>query len=312
MRRASLLILGLSLWLALELPAADPAAENLSAANPRPGLTGRLDTLDSLRLPGLLPRPLEVWLPPGYEADSARYPVIYAQDGQNLFEPARSFLGVDWGLDETLTSLIESGQVRPVIVVGIGNTPQRRRDYTPASLLAWFTAEETAAFRAAEGGPSQSTVYLDGLLRDLLPLVNRRYRTLPGPETTFLLGSSRGALVSLEALARHPEVFGGALCLSTHWVPAGSHLEAWLDSILPAPGGQRLYFDHGDQTLDADYGPFQARADSLFAARGWVRPGAWESRFFPGDEHSERAWRRRVDQPLRWLLAPDSAAKPQP
>jgi predicted alpha/beta superfamily hydrolase len=308
MRRASLLILGLSLWLALELPAADPTAENLSAANPRPGVTGRLDTLDSLRLPGLLPRPLEVWLPPGYEADSARYPVIYAQDGQNLFEPARSFLGVDWGLDETLTSLIESGQVRPVIVVGIGNTPQRRRDYTPCSLYDLATPAEQATFCAEEGGPPQSVAYLDGLVSELIPMVNQRFRTLTGPRQTFLLGSSRGGLVSLEGLGRHPGVFGGAACLSTHWILAGSHLEDWLAALLPPAGAHRLYFDHGDQTLDAGYGPFQARADSLLEAQGWHQPGQRLSLAFPGHEHHERAWRQRVGPALEWLLgAPVSA-----
>ncbi|MFA7331680.1 MAG: alpha/beta hydrolase-fold protein [Candidatus Delongbacteria bacterium] len=281
-------------------PTASPAADS-----------GRLESLDSLRLPGLLPRPVEVWLPPGYDASSERYPVLYAQDGQNLFDPARSFSGVDWGLDEALAAGIQSGRLRPVIVVAVGNTAQRRREYTPRSLYDLATPAEQAEFCAQEGGPSVSDLYLEGLVGELIPRVNRRYRTLGGPEQTFLLGSSRGALFSLEALGRHPEAFGGAACLSTHWTLAGSHLENWLAALLPPVGGQRIYFDRGDQTLDAGYGPGQARADSLLAARGWSVPERRLSLFFPGHEHHERAWRQRVGPALEWLLGPPAAAAPE-
>lgn len=296
MRRASSPLRSWATWLwllpALALPARAAAA----------GVSGRLESLDSLRIPGLLPRAVQVWLPPGYETGSGRHPVLYAMDGQNLFDPATSFIGVEWGLDETLTALVDSGRVRAPIVVGIGNTPQRHRDYTPSTLFALATPEEQAAFCFEEGGAPLSAAYGDGLVERLLPLVAQRYRTLPGPDNTFLLGSSRGALVSLEILARHPEVFGGALCLSTHWVLCGPHLEAWLDSLLPAPGHHRLYFDHGDQTLDVQYPPFQARVDSLLALRGWNLPQDRLSLSFPGDEHSERSWSRRAHLPLEWLL----------
>ncbi len=276
----------------------------------RAAAPGRLESLDSLRLPGLLPRPVEVWLPPGYDTGSERYPVLYAQDGQNLFDSARSFSGVAWDLDEALAVGIEAGRLRPVIVVAVGNTTQRHRDYTPRSLYDLATPAEQAEFRAQEGGPPLSESYLDGLVGELLPRVNRRYRTLNGPEQTLLLGSSRGALLSLEALGRHPGVFGGAACLSTHWTLAGNHLEAWLAALLPPAGGQRLYFDHGDQTLDAGYGPGQARADSLLAACGWTVPARRLSLFFPGHEHHERAWRQRVGPALEWLLGAPTAPAP--
>ena len=77
-------------------------------------------------------RDVDVWLPPGYGKDpDKRYPVLYMHDGQNLFDPALSYTGVDWDVDGAMTRLIEAGEIREAIVVGIWNTPQRFAEYMP-------------------------------------------------------------------------------------------------------------------------------------------------------------------------------------
>jgi len=76
------------------------------------------------------PRPVDVWLPPGYDpAGEARYPVVYMHDGQNLFEPTRSLSGADWGIAEALVRLSQAGQTRGAVVVGIWCVEQRVREY---------------------------------------------------------------------------------------------------------------------------------------------------------------------------------------
>ena len=81
-------------------------------------------------------RRVDVWLPPSYGKDpSRRYPVLYMHDGQNLFDPALSYIGVDWGLDEAITRLAAEGRVREAIVVGIWNTPKRFAEYMPAKAV---------------------------------------------------------------------------------------------------------------------------------------------------------------------------------
>src|SRR5437667_5477395 len=83
------------------------------------------------------PRNVDVWIPPEYEESrsSRRFPVIYMHDGQNLFDPQSSFIGVDWGIDEAMRDLTAARRARAAIVVGIWNTPQRSQEYMPQRAL---------------------------------------------------------------------------------------------------------------------------------------------------------------------------------
>jgi enterochelin esterase-like enzyme len=262
---------------------------------------GTLLSLDSLRAPGLLPRPVQLWLPPGWE-EATELPLIVAHDGQNLFHPDSSFSGVDWDLDGQLDSRIRDGSFRPVAVAAVGNTAWRRRDTMPDDLFQRLSAAEQDSFETAFGGGPLGFAYLDALADSLVPTLRRRFPLSRHPRETALLGSSRGALISVAGLSRHADVFGRAYAFSTHWPAAGGALLPWLAAALPAPAGRFLYLDRGDATLDALYPPLQALADSLLAAAGWEEERYRVSRTFPGDPHHENAWRRRVAPALEgWL-----------
>jgi len=254
------------------------------------------------------PRHVDVWCPPGYEA-GARYPAIYMHDGQNLFEPALSTFGVPWGVDEALARLVAEGAIAGAIVVGIWSTPERRREYMPERpLLAPEARALRDRFSREQGGPPMSDAYLRFLVEELKPLIDATYHTLPDRAHTFVMGSSMGGLISLYALIEYPEIFGGAAGLSTHW-PAGE--EALVDSLgasLPKASRHRLYFDFGTETLEAAYEPYQQRMDGWVQAAGYRFGHDWLTRRFAGAEHSERAWRARVDIPLRFLLGAEVAA----
>ena len=249
-------------------------------------------------------RQVEVWLPPGYETSQARYPVLYVHDGQNIFDPATAFGGADWGVDEWMTRLIGDGTVAPAIVVAVWNTPKRYQEYMGAKAIPRDTIFSTGAGRPPATGRPISDEYLRFLVEELKPYVDRTYRTRAGRDDTALMGSSMGGIISLYAMAEYPTVFGRVAALSTHWPAGDGAMLDYLARRLPAPDGRRVYLDRGTTTLDATYPAYQARADSLFRAKGYRDGSSLMTRVFDGAAHDERAWRTRLDEPLRFLLGP--------
>ena len=269
-----------------------------------PGVTGTVVRYASMPSAQVAARNVDVWLPPGYDKDATqRYPVIYMHDGQNLFDPATSYGGVDWAVDEVMTQLIADGKARPAIIVGVWNTPKRREEYMPRRPL-----DQKGVKFNVPGAPDVkaedilSDRYLAFLVEELKPFIDANYRTLSGRADTFVMGSSMGGLISQYAMSMYPAVFGGAGCVSTHW-PAGDGIA--LDDFgahLPDPASHKYWFDFGTETLDSSYEPYQRRADAMLRKAGYVEGQNWITRKFEGAEHSEKAWRVRVNQPLEFLL----------
>jgi len=251
------------------------------------------------------PRNVEVWLPPRYEqATSHLFPVVYMQDGQNLFNPQTSFLGVDWGIDEAMGRLSAEQRVREAIVVGIWNTPKRAQEYMPQRPLErvnWARMERLKLWRWVLRRPI-SDHYLQFLLKEVKPFIDERYRTLADRGNTFIMGSSMGALISLYAVCEYPHVFAGAGCLSPHWPAARGIMVDYLERDLPAAGHHKLYFDYGTRTVDALYEPYQEEVDKVMRAKGYRQGEDWLTLKFEGAEHGERAWRERVHIPLEFLV----------
>ncbi|MBP6772194.1 MAG: alpha/beta hydrolase [Gemmatimonadaceae bacterium] len=248
-------------------------------------------------------RTVDVWLPPGYATSRDRYPVLYVHDGQNAFDPATSFGGIDWGIDETMTRLLAEERIRPAIVVAIANSPLRFQEYMPRRALTADSVLMTGVPGVAPlPGPVISDAYLRFLSTELKPFIDRTFRTKREREHTMLMGSSMGGLISLYAISELPGVFGAAACLSTHWPAGDGATLAYLATHVPRSGTHRLYFDHGTATLDSLYGPYQEQADAILRRAGYRDGRNFSTRLFEGAEHSERAWRVRVEQPLVFLL----------
>ena len=246
-------------------------------------------------------RDVDIWLPPSYGTDpDRRYPVVYMHDGQNLFDPTLSYTGVDWGVDEAMTALAEAGTIREAIVVGIWNTPRRFQEYMPQAPVAAHAAIGAAMMFPAD--QLASDAYLRFLVEELKPAIDARFRTLPGRDDTFAIGSSMGGLVSLYAAAQYPDVFGGVGAVSTHWPAGDGVVIGWLADHLPDPATHRLWFDHGTATLDAEYAPYQRRMDAMVREAGYVEGDDWTTRVYEGAEHNEAAWRARIGDILSFLL----------
>lgn len=290
-----------------------------AAGEPRRGpdpvaAAGRLERWEGFASAGLPERRITVWLPADYPA-SAPYDVLYMHDGQMLFAAKDTWNGQSWHMDEHAQHLIDARSVRPFLIVGVDNAgPERHAEFTPER--PWRSLPESArtALRGAARGDTpvysaalRSDRYLAFLAEELKPWIERRYAVDGGRAHTFLAGSSMGGLISLYALVERPQVYGGAACLSTHWPvvfrlddnPMPDAIVADLETHLPAPGGHRLWFDHGTETL---YAPTQQRVDALARRRGYdVRQ--LRSRVYSGAAHTEDAWSARIEEALQFVLA---------
>ena len=264
------------------------------------------------------PRHVDVWLPEGYNSHK-KYKVLYMHDGQMLFDSAVTWNKQAWDADDVITSLLREKKIRDVIVVGIWNGGSTRHsDYFPQKPFESLTKEEKERIYASgrSNGAAvfseykiSSDNYLKFIVKELMPFIEKNYAVRKGPEHTFIAGSSMGGLISLYAICEYPQVFGGAACLSTHWPgiftmennPVPDTFIEYMRSYLPAPGKHKLYFDHGTTTLDSLYPPLQKKADEVLRSKGFTSRN-WVTREFPGEDHSEKAWGKRLYLPLVFLL----------
>lgn len=285
---------------------------SLYASSQRPvPSAGRLVRLEAFPSEYVDARNIDIWLPEGYDTQNTRYAVLYMHDGQNLFDPAFSYGGTEWQVDETLSGLMATAQVQQCIVVGIWNTPKRFLEYAPLQpfeLMTGLSRDETLADRQY-GGVPLSSEYLKFIVRELKPAIDKKFATLSDPGNTYIAGSSMGGLISLYALTEYPGVFGGAACLSTHWpLRLQNNSSAFTTAMIKylAPrldkmSAKKIYFDYGTETLDAWYEPHQLRIDSLFKAKRYSEEN-FMSKKFEGDAHNEASWAKRLHNPLKFLL----------
>ena len=264
------------------------------------------------------PRHVDVWLPANYSPQK-KYAVLYMQDGQMLFDSTLTWNKQEWGVDETLGSLLEQNKIQDCIVVGIWNGGRSRHaEYFPQKPFESLTkTEQEIVYNAYRSGgqsiffgiPISSDRYLAFLTKELKPFIDKTYSTKADRAHTFLAGSSMGALISLYALCEYPNLFGGAACLSTHWPglfflennPVPRTFFSYLEQKLPGSKHHRIYFDHGTETLDTMYASLQKSVDSIILKKGY-KSKQWLSQSWPGQDHSEKSWRSRFSVPATFLL----------
>lgn len=187
-------------------------------------------------------RRIWLYLPPGYAKSKKRYPVMYLQDGQNVFDNYTSGYG-EWGADETADSMVKMGKP-PCIMVGIDNGPKRINEYNP--------------YEFKDFGKGEGDLYLNFIVDNLKPFIDKKYRTLSTSDNTIIAGSSMGGLIAYYAMLKYPKVFGkGGIFSPAFWTAeaikaltdaAGKNLTGSLFFYIGGQEGDQAILDMNDIT----------------------------------------------------------------
>jgi predicted alpha/beta superfamily hydrolase len=281
-------------------------------------VSGTLERMENFPSKYVTSRNVDIWLPDGY-SDKEKYAVLYMHDGQMLYDPEMGWNKQAWNVDDVATELFKENTVRKFIVVGVWNGGETRHtDYFPQKPFESLSqVEKDTVFAQLQQShvpvdgafKPQSDNYLKFLVEELKPFIDEHYSVFTDKENTSVMGSSMGGLISMYAICQYPEVFGSAACLSTHWPgtftlennPIPNAFVQYLDESLPNPDDHRIYFDCGDQTLDALYPEIQEKVDQMMMEKDYDR-SSWVTETFPGENHSEDAWSKRLDVPLIFLF----------
>lgn len=254
--------------------------------------TGDIETLefDSVVLGG--PRTIVVYRPPGYSFKSPwRYPVLYLNDGQNIFDAATSAFGVEWQVDEALEHLIHGRKMEPCIAVAVYNSPERFDEYTPA---------EDA--RHGGGGADRYGLFLT---RELKPFIEHEFRT--DHERSALVGSSLGGLCALYLAWQYPRAFPRVAAMSPSlWWAERQLIAAIAHSDRDASTGpQRIWLDCGTKEESDQESLMDVRTMfGILRDKGYHDGENLAYREVPGAVHSEASWAARVGDVLEFLFPP--------
>jgi len=239
---------------------------------------------------------LRVWLPPAYDApenQSQRYPVLYLNDGQNLFEAQVAFGGVEWQVDETADRLIREGRIPPMIIVGIDHAgANRMKEYVP------YRSLRPSILRP------RGKRYPDFLIKEVMPFVEQHYRVATGPENTGLGGSSLGALIALYTVIDRPKIIGRLLLESPSLFMSNKGVLKYSRYLKQGP--ERVYLAIGTVEAGNRNRDLQVVDDVLQLERIIRAAGFGEGQLLvtidQGAPHSEAAWAKRFPEALEFLF----------
>lgn len=253
-----------------------------SRVNLKSQITGNVHYRKNFNGKDILPRDIIVWLPPSYDSlSNKKYPVLYMQDGQNVFDPGTSSFGVDWQIDETTDSLIKIKAIEEIIVVGIYNTYQRGSEYNQTDL---------------------GYAYMRFIVKELKPFIDSTYHTLPDRKNTAVGGSSSGGLISFMMLWEYPDIFSKAACISPAFKISDIDFVSSVKNYSGNKKDIKIYIDNGGVGLEEE---LQPGIDEMLIAlkdKGymenqdllWVKDSS--------AEHDEAAWAKRVYRFLEFFF----------
>ncbi len=230
-------------------------------------------------------RKIWIYLPPDYAASIKKYPVIYMQDAQNLFDDATSFSG-EWKIDETLNQLFAEGN-QDAIVVGIENGgDERLNEYSP--------------WKNSKYGGGKGDAYTEFLVKTLKPYIDKSYRTLPQAKNTALIGSSMGGLISFYAGLKYPEKFGKLGIFSPSFWFDFPDLNLFLNKNLKPLKHTKFYFLAGKKESENMVSDIQKIVPILI--KKGVPEKNIKTKFDEDGIHSESYWSREFGAAYLWLF----------
>jgi predicted alpha/beta superfamily hydrolase len=294
-------------------PAAQPKADSNQAVAPaaaqlippkEPSVLGVLEIVPFNSKTFRNIRNLRVWLPGNYFAPVNRnkhYPVLYMQDGQNLFDEATAF-NHEWRVDETIEFLTGSMRIGPMIVVGIDNAGGRRaNEYLP------YPDPENKELGKPESQDVHGKEYADFVIKEVMPVIQKKYRVALGPANTGLGGSSYGGAVTLATVLTHPGVFGKALIESPSLLIGERQLLKDAEKATQFP--QKMFLaigtaEEADEKASAKDADAVRDLEKILRAKG-LGPNRLKVIVEEGAHHNEGAWSKRLPDALLFLYSSD-------
>jgi predicted alpha/beta superfamily hydrolase len=228
-------------------------------------------------------RRISVLLPHNYDQTNRLYPVLYLQDGQNLFDDYAPF--GSWGVDKRLALLAERGH-GDIIIVAIDHAEEQR------------IAEFTPSYRTRLGR-GDGKKYVRFLAETLKPYIDQRFRTLQGPEHTGIGGSSMGGLISIYAGLMFPSIYGRLMIFSPSlWVSPSIPFHAL--NFSQAYEGRIYLYGGGEE--GATMLPNLQRFKAEMERRGGRINIEFELSFDPKGRHNEARWGQEFPRAVEWLF----------
>lgn len=251
-----------------------------------------------------------VYLPPSYnDSLDKEYPVLYLMDGQVQFGGKSPYSNASWNAHLISDSLVNINEINEAILIGVHHAEDKRfEEYMPQKPLDRLPKSETDSIRNKVEYTVYSDAFLKFLVRELKPEIDKKYRTLSDVNNTFIGGSSMGGLISMYATCDYPEVFGGAICMSTHWPISLEDSSPFLaDQVVnyferTLPAGKKWYFDLGTEGLDQYYEKYQITIDIIMKEKGYKRGVDWLTVKWHGHDHNEIFWNERLSVPFKFFL----------
>jgi enterochelin esterase-like enzyme len=228
-------------------------------------------------------RDLWILLPRSYcEQPSRRYPVLYVQDGRNVFDPTLSYAGVDWQLDEAVDTLSTLGRIPEIIVVAIESSPRRMFEYADTTL---------------------GELYGRFMIEELKPYIDNEYRTRASREHTAVMGSAMGGLMSFLLAWWYPDTFGQAACLSPVFLWGDGKTLDRVEKSTSPQRRPRLFLAVGTKGLEAELAPGMHRMRALLQEHGWRVGDDLVCQVVDGAGHHEQDWAARMYEALPFLFS---------
>ena len=228
-------------------------------------------------------RKISALLPYDYYTSDKQYPVLYLQDGQNLFNPDAPY--GDWAIDKSLGKMASKG-LKDIVIVAIdhGET-ERIREYLP--------------YYHPQFGQGKGKFYIQFMKEKLIPYINNRYRTYTDYEHTGIGGSSMGGLISLYAGVKEPEVFGKLMIFSPSlWVSR----MIFNDSISFKPLEKSSLYLYAGGKESKKHLPNVKKLESIMTKKEKNGPFHFQLSVNTEGEHAEVYWRKEFPIALKWLF----------
>lgn len=233
--------------------------------------------------------------------------LLIAHDGQCIFDQKVAKKNTTWKLAENASTVAKEFNTSPPLIVAVwhqgnvGDSVSRGIDLSPEdyfkSGMELFPKNGPFDVSAVKGNQ-----YLKKIFEEYVPAIVEATKTQPAPETTAMIGASRGALCTLYAMSKYPDHFYTALAHSTHWPIGRNPLVEMTIENLPSPGRFRIWMSHGSQGFDSEYEPFQKYAHELLAKKGYELNKDFFFNYYPEGAHNEVSWAiQSVDSLRNWF-----------